>query len=384
MAKGRILIVEDDALVAQSLEIKLTSLGYDVCAQARSGPDAITFNQQHHPDLILMDIVLEGDMDGIEATEIITQASHTPVLYLTAFDDEAFLARAQITQPYGYLLKPCSERDLDATLTIALYRADMQRQREAVYQLEKQLLKQTRYAALATLTSSVTEQINTPLNSSVLLVSTIRDLLNQYAPLRLETSTKNDLYECLNLLESNIQRAAALVHDFKGVALDQTHKPKRTIYLKDYLQCLVDLNGSALKHSQYRVDIVCPEGLSHSTHPDLLAMILTHLLRNSLIHGFKNTRQGHISICVQDNTDTITLAYQDNGCGMTPDQCAHYFQPRCESNRTPHCAGLGGPLIYQITTQFLGGKIQLHSHNGEGITISMQLPQLEAPSLNTA
>lgn len=120
MVKHRILIVEDEGIAAMSLEIKLTALGYDSVGIAFSGLEAIAKAENTKPDLILMDIKLQGDIDGIEVAKKILKSRNIPVVYLTAFADDATLFRARDTTPFGYLVKPVRDSALRSTIEMAL------------------------------------------------------------------------------------------------------------------------------------------------------------------------------------------------------------------------------------------------------------------------
>ena len=109
---ARILIVEDKRIVALHLRQQLTRLGYTVVGAATSGHQALLLITDQRPDIVLMDIHIEGDLDGIATANLIPAALHLPVVYLTAHSEEATLERARATKPYGYLLKPFSEREL--------------------------------------------------------------------------------------------------------------------------------------------------------------------------------------------------------------------------------------------------------------------------------
>lgn len=122
MTQVRILIVEDDPSVASTLEKVLISFGYLVTGVASSGEDAVSLTKTSHPDLILMDIGLKGHMDGITAAKRILSMTDTPVIYLSAYSEEELLNRAKTTLPYGYLTKPVDERELYATITMAMIR----------------------------------------------------------------------------------------------------------------------------------------------------------------------------------------------------------------------------------------------------------------------
>jgi PAS domain S-box-containing protein len=125
MKKTKILVVEDERIVADDIRMSLERLGYDVPAVSVSGEDAINKAEKTHPDLVLMDIVLQGKMDGIEAASIIQSRFDMPVVYLTAYADDKTVDRAKITEPFGYILKPFEDRDLQTTIEMALHKHKM-------------------------------------------------------------------------------------------------------------------------------------------------------------------------------------------------------------------------------------------------------------------
>ena len=122
MAAAKILLVEDERIPAFNLQQRLRKLGYDVPSIVPSGAEALVLIEQQRPDMVLMDIHIEGDIDGIETASRIPPEWMIPVIYLTAYSEEATLQRAAATKPYGYLLKPFSERELHATIQMALQR----------------------------------------------------------------------------------------------------------------------------------------------------------------------------------------------------------------------------------------------------------------------
>ena len=122
MIPAKVLIVEDERVVALHLKQQLLRLGYQVPAIATSGDQALKQIGDHQPDAILIDIHLEGDVDGIETSARIPVELQIPVIYLTAYSEEPTLERARQTKPYGYLVKPFSEQELHATVQMALER----------------------------------------------------------------------------------------------------------------------------------------------------------------------------------------------------------------------------------------------------------------------
>jgi two-component system, cell cycle sensor histidine kinase and response regulator CckA len=121
-----ILIVEDEFVVSHDLAISLTDLGYAVCAQVDSGAEAIQKAGQLKPDMVLMDIRLKGDMDGIQAAACIHQLYRMPIIFLTAHADQNLLKRAKIAEPFGYLLKPFSKADLYTAIEVGLYKSRLE------------------------------------------------------------------------------------------------------------------------------------------------------------------------------------------------------------------------------------------------------------------
>jgi two-component system cell cycle sensor histidine kinase/response regulator CckA len=118
--KISILIVEDEGIVALDLENRLEGLGYSVSGIAATGKDAIRKAAEMHPDLVLMDIRLRGDMDGIEAARAIQARSHIPVVYITALADQDTLQRSETTGHQGYVVKPLEDAELRVVIETAL------------------------------------------------------------------------------------------------------------------------------------------------------------------------------------------------------------------------------------------------------------------------
>jgi len=125
MEKIRILIVEDESLVARDIENMITSLGYEACGIANTGDEAAEKAARSRPDLVLMDVIIKGNLDGIAAAEKIWESFHIPVIYVTAYADEQTLKRAKATEPFGYILKPFDERELKVAIEMAFYKSQM-------------------------------------------------------------------------------------------------------------------------------------------------------------------------------------------------------------------------------------------------------------------
>lgn len=147
MSKEKILIVEDERIVAEEIRQMLLSTGYAVTGIVSTGQDAIRMAGESSPDIVLMDIRLKGIMDGIEAAGIILDRFFIPSIYLTAYSDETTIQRAKLTRPLGYIIKPLDKTQVRSVIEVALYR----------HQREKVLVESERWlsATLKTIESGV-------------------------------------------------------------------------------------------------------------------------------------------------------------------------------------------------------------------------------------
>lgn len=139
MAKVKILIIEDESIVAKDIQNSLKKLGYNVSGVVNSGDKAIKEVEENRPDMILMDIMLKGSMTGIETAKIIKERFNLPVIFLTAYADDNTVNKAKITEPYGYIIKPFKDKELQTTIEMALYKyekdEELRRERDLYHSL---------------------------------------------------------------------------------------------------------------------------------------------------------------------------------------------------------------------------------------------------------
>lgn len=194
MAKPKILIVEDEWIIANDLKSSLTNLGYIVPSIAATGTEAIEYVKTKKINLVLMDIVLQGELDGIETAKEIISTYEIPVIYLTAYTDEAILKQAKKSGAYGYLVKPFKDREMQATIELALYKHEMEKKLKAS---EDQL-----YTTLVSINDAVISSDNTGL---IIFMNPLAETLTGW---KLENARKKNLVDIFKIRRDEEGREA--------------------------------------------------------------------------------------------------------------------------------------------------------------------------------
>ncbi|MCB0751595.1 MAG: response regulator, partial [Ignavibacteriae bacterium] len=156
MKTPNILVVEDESIVSLEIQGRLEELGYTVAGAVYSGEDAIASAKELLPDLILMDINLRGNIDGIEAANFIKKALNIPIIYMTAYADEETIQRAKVTAPYAYIIKPIEVRELHTSIEIAMFKSQMERK---LIESERRFRNLFENATLGVYRSSLTGEV---------------------------------------------------------------------------------------------------------------------------------------------------------------------------------------------------------------------------------
>lgn len=142
MSKINILVVEDESIVSKDIQHSLIRFGYGFSGACSNGEKAIALVEEFHPDLVLMDINLKGDLSGIETAEIIKKEFSVPVIFLTAYSDDLTLTKAMVAEPFGYIIKPFKEMDLHTNIELAVYKhhkeQEIIRERNFLYSVVEQ------------------------------------------------------------------------------------------------------------------------------------------------------------------------------------------------------------------------------------------------------
>ncbi|MBF0508862.1 MAG: response regulator [Deltaproteobacteria bacterium] len=144
---AKIMIVDDEAVIALRLKKALSAVGYDVVGTASSGVQAVELARHFRPDVILMDIVMPGRLDGIAAAELIKSELDIPIIFLTAYSADQFVEKAKLTEPFGFIVKPFHDSELKAAIEVAVYKKGMERRlRKSKEELETTNLELEQFA----------------------------------------------------------------------------------------------------------------------------------------------------------------------------------------------------------------------------------------------
>ncbi|MEG3836180.1 MULTISPECIES: ATP-binding protein [unclassified Microcoleus] len=360
----KILIVEDELLIAKNLSPKLEKLGYQIADIVSSGADAIQRARELRPDLILMDIVIKGDIDGIETAAIINQELDIPIIYTTAYADDETLQRAENTGSYGYLLKPFKEREMHATIKIAL-----SKHQEAVSLKNLMALAAEKSENRARFISMAYHDLSTPLTTIQLSAEMLED---------------SDLQRSAGTTHKNVDRIKKAVSNMSGLLedilmLSKAESGKISLNLNPINA--TDLCNSILEELQ---PIVTDKHLIHfrshtnPLHANLDAKLLHHLLTNLLSNAIKySPNGGNVSLELSCENQQIILCVRDEGIGMTAEYQEKLFQQFERGANVGNIKGSGlGLCIVKHIVDLHGGTISVESAIGKGTTFIVALPFL--------
>lgn len=264
-------------------------------------------------------------------------------------------------------------RDTNATLVESL---------DQLKRAQTELIQSEKMASLGTLVSGIAHEVNTPLGIAITASSHLGEELKQTtSALSGNKLTKSGfekfLEECHEtevLLSSNLNRAATLIQSFKKVAVDQSSDEERLINLREYVDEIVVSLRPKLKHTQVAVSNDISERITLSIPPGALAQILTNLIMNSIIHGFKDgTEPGHIEILAELTDTSVIIIYKDDGIGMDEETQRRIYDPFFTTKRSEGGSGLGMNIVYNLVTSKLNGQIETKSQPGDGLTIKMSV-----------
>jgi two-component system, sensor histidine kinase and response regulator len=357
----KILITEDEILIAREIEIALQDLGYTVVGLASDGEAALAKVAETKPDLVLMDVVIQGEQDGIETAQRIRDQFQIPIIFLTAYADANTLQRAKITEPFGYVLKPFQPQELNITIQVALVR-------HRTEQLKLETLRNN-------ISLSLPHEVNTPLHG--LLGFT--DLLLRYY----DSMSKTEVIETLQCMRNSVLGLERICQNFLLYA--------KLEVLASQPQSLAQLRQSATYVTQDIIVSCAEKQASLFNRPADLSLDLADLavamsevyfrkmLEELLNNAFKFSEpQSVVSIKTDTQDQTFRLMITDQGMGMSADQIGQigaYMQFGRDELEQPGI-GLGLALVKRLV-ELHSGNLTITSAIGERTVVVVKLPMPE-------
>ena len=245
---------------------------------------------------------------------------------------------------------------------------------EQLQRAHEELAESEKLASLGTMVAGVAHEINTPLGISVTAASHVRELARKFHD-RAKTGSlrRSDLDafqtavgEGSDLVVRNLQRAAELVRSFKQVAVDQSSERRRLFNVADALHDILTSLAPKIKKKHVTLEINCSKSLQIDSYPGAFYQVISNLVSNSLTHGFAGRESGKIGIDVNQDRDTVKIAYSDDGVGLDEATRRRVFEPFFTSRLGQGGGGLGMHVVHNLITHVLRGKIQCHSAPGAG------------------
>ncbi len=376
MDKAKIMIVEDEGLVGLDIQNTLQDLGYNTTSVFAEARRALEYLHRETVDIILMDINLRGEMDGIDAAEQVKERFGIPVLFLTAFANSEVIQRARSVGAYGYLLKPFKARELEAMVEVALckHRADAERT-----VLEKRMQRAEKYESLRVMAGGVAHQFNNSLHAVLGNLSFALEELPRESPARFS------LIEA----EKSAWKAAELSKQmlaFSGHGFAKTTELDLTVFigqLKHLLRALLPSSVILEFDLAHRLPLI-------QADPGQLKQIVIALIINAIeAIGEKSgmiTVRTSLMECDRDylmplrlgkfleEGTYVFLEITDTGYGMDSDTIQKVFDPFFSTKFTGR--GLGLPSSLGLV-QAHNGTIRISSESGLGTSVKVLLPAIE-------
>lgn len=254
---------------------------------------------------------------------------------------------------------------------------------ELLKNTQQQYIENEKHAALGRLVAGIAHEINTPLGIAVTASSTLDTVLHclqsEMRQGRLKRSEFEQhcerLHECVDMLNTNLQRAADLVLSFKQVAVDQSTDQIRTFRLYDYLQKLGRSMQPKFSEHGHNINVECEDRtLEIRCNPVALTQVLTNILLNAETHGLANLEGGRVMVVAESLDEKVKLTVSDNGNGMAKQILDCIFDPFFTTTRNEGGTGLGLHIVYNLVVQQMGGKIKCESEEGNGTSFTIILP----------
>ncbi|QIZ72325.1 hybrid sensor histidine kinase/response regulator [Oxynema aestuarii] len=369
MSSIKILIVEDEAIVGEDIASHLESMGYEPIDIVGSGEEAINMATHTKPDLILMDIMLQGQIDGIETANRIQSLFPVPIVYLTAYADEKTLKRAKITHPFGYIIKPFTPQELKVTIEISLSRFQAESDiKQALVAAENERRQAEENSHLKSqYISMAAHDFRNPLTT----IKTSVALLKYYSD-RLSDDKKE---KQIDMIESATKSLNELLEDV--LTLSRTEESQLSLELTPvdisiFCESILEPLRMAVG-DRYNLTFSCDLDISMIY---LDAKLMWHVLNNLLSNAIKYSPDGGaVDLSVFQDKSYICFQVRDRGIGIDKGELEHLFQPFHRARNVGNIPGTGlGLAIVKRSVDLHEGRIEVNSELGSGTVFNIYIP----------
>ncbi len=374
MPNYKIMIVEDEEIVTADIRTSVEKMGYFVCATASSGMEAIKKADLTRPDLVLMDIVLKGSVGGIEAATQIKELYQIPVVYLTAFGEDGMLQQAKVAEPYGYIIKPFRDRDLQIAIEISIYKKQAEAEKAKLDAQDRQLQKAESLARMAGAIAHV-------FNNELFVVMGNLEL----AMIDLPQGAR--LKEKINAA-MNASRRAAEMSGRMLTYLGQSFEQRESLDLSDACRWSLPMLQAVMPGNvKLEADLPFP-GPVISTNLNKIQQVLINLITNAWEAIGESRGAIHLSVKTVSPADIpashrypagwqpqdkvyACMKVTDEGCGIEDKDIEKIFDPFFSSKFTGR--GMGLAVVLGIARAH-GGGVTVENGQGKGSIFRVYFP----------
>ena len=269
--------------------------------------------------------------------------------------------------------------------------AELQQAVEHLRRTQQDLVRSEKLAGLGALVAGIAHELNTPIGNAVMVTSSLqtaeqqlRHDLQQGLKRSVFERFLGELQESTVIIERNLRRAAELISSFKQVAVDQSSYQRRRFDLAEVLHELRLTLSPSLRKARVELSEEAEAGLHMESYPGPLTQVLMNIVNNAVMHAFADCAQPQIRIQAGiSNNDDVFIRIADNGCGIAPEHLSRVFDPFFTTKLGQGGSGLGLHIAYSLTTELLGGRIDIHSQPQQGTRLELHLPR-QAPAATAA
>ncbi|MBT3227121.1 MAG: response regulator [Deltaproteobacteria bacterium] len=399
---AKILVVEDEAVVAMEIQSTLERLGYFVIGIENTGEGAINKTKEAKPDLVLMDIRIKGEMDGIEAASRIRSVSEIPLIFLTAYAEEDKLERAKLTLPYGYILKPFQDRDLKVMVEMALYAAKIELERKQAVddlramhlELERKVIERTAELEIAKEKAESANQMKSDFlaNISHELRNPLHHILS-FARFGLNKTGLIPNDKIIHYFKTITESGSSLLNILNDLLDLSKLKSGKMDYQMSETSIGMILNSTVNESSstlvEKDIDMVYaepPESMKLVCDPEKIRQVVRNLLSNAIKFsppGGKITIAYELGrLAAGDETfnsamvPALHLTVRDEGPGIPENELESIFDKFVQSSKTINSyggTGLGLTICREIIQSHMG-RIWIENNLAGGATFCILLP----------